>query len=180
MSMISPCPRYNSNGIACPALPPGQAIDYNESSPIASGGVALQPICKYTTPWPTLSASWVAGQSLTVVFDSYGSPHNGGHCEWSVSFDSGNTFAVVHRVLSHCFYDSNNNRVNNYTFALPADLPSSGSAVFSWSWINASGNREFYMNCADVSITGSSSTSYTGPQMVIANYPGYPMIPEFE
>ncbi|KAJ2617002.1 hypothetical protein EV177_000765 [Coemansia sp. RSA 1804] len=58
------------------------------------------------------------------------------------------------------------------------DLPSSDSAVFSWSWVNASGNREFYQNCADVVIKGTGSTSYTGKKMVIANINGYPTIPE--
>ncbi|KAJ1933129.1 hypothetical protein EC988_009222 [Linderina pennispora] len=67
----------------------------------------------------------------------------------------------------------------SYTFTLPQDLPSSDKAVFSWTWINASGNRELYMNCADVAIKGGSSSSYTGKQMTLANYPGYPTLPEF-
>ncbi|KAJ2467102.1 hypothetical protein GGI02_004149, partial [Coemansia sp. RSA 2322] len=41
------------------------------------------------------------------------------------------------------------------------------------------GNREFYQNCADVSITGSSAGSFSGKEMVIANHNGYPTIPEF-
>ncbi|KAJ2401089.1 hypothetical protein GGI23_001628 [Coemansia sp. RSA 2559] len=69
--------------------------------------------------------------------------------------------------------------VFSYTFTLPKDLPSSDNVIFAWSWVNAIGNREFYMNCADIKITGSSSSSYTGKQMVIANHNGYPTIPEF-
>ncbi|KAJ1720494.1 hypothetical protein LPJ61_006152, partial [Coemansia biformis] len=34
------------------------------------------------------------------------------------------------------------------------------------------------MNCADIAISGSSQ-SYTGRQMVVANYPDHPVIPEF-
>ncbi|KAJ2078342.1 hypothetical protein H4R24_004536 [Coemansia sp. RSA 988] len=65
-----------------------------------------------------------------------------------------------------------------YTFDLPKDLPSSDKAIFAWTWVNASGNREFYMNCAVVSITGTSNL-YTGKIITIANYDGYPTIPEF-
>ncbi|KAJ2862313.1 hypothetical protein GGI22_002229 [Coemansia erecta] len=74
---------------------------------------------------------------------------------------------------------SNTPEVLSYTFTLPKELPNSDSVIFAWSWVNAIGNREFYMNCADVAITGSSSSSYTGKQMVIANHNGYPTIPAF-
>ncbi|KAJ2464012.1 hypothetical protein GGI03_003491 [Coemansia sp. RSA 2337] len=178
MSMISPCPRYNSLGVGCPALPRGQTIDYNESSPIASGGVALQPFCKYATPWPTPAARWTAGQSITVDFAEYGSEHDGGMCEWSLSYDNGTSFVVINRVLGRCFFDAQNNHVFNYTFTLPANVPGSDSAIFAWSWVNAMGNREFYMNCADVVIDGTSE-SFSGPQMTVLNYPGYPSVPEF-
>ncbi|KAJ2718937.1 hypothetical protein GGI07_005503 [Coemansia sp. Benny D115] len=69
--------------------------------------------------------------------------------------------------------------VYSYTFDVPGDLPSSDHAIFAWSWVNASGNREFYMNCADVSVSGGSSTSYTGKGMTIVNYKGYETLPEF-
>ncbi|KAJ2436917.1 hypothetical protein GGF42_008797 [Coemansia sp. RSA 2424] len=179
MSMIGPCPRYNSQGINCPALPPGEAIDYNESSPISSSGVALQPFCKYATPWPTPAAQWTAGQSITVNFSNYGSEHNGGHAEFSLSYDAGKSFVVIYRVLSHFFYDAQGNYQFNYTFALPASVPGSDSAIFAWSWVNSMGNREFYMNCADVAISGTSE-SFSGPQMTVLNYPGYPTVPEFQ
>ncbi|KAJ2801106.1 hypothetical protein H4R20_003809, partial [Coemansia guatemalensis] len=101
---------------------------------------------------------------------------------FSISYDGGKTFAVVHEELKHCFFNgatrNNNPEVRSYSFALPKDLPSSDKAVFAWTWVNAIGNREFYMNCADVEIKGSSD-SYTGKEMVIANHDGYPDIPEF-
>ncbi|KAJ1949839.1 hypothetical protein EC988_004608 [Linderina pennispora] len=178
MDLISPCPRYNANGIACPELPPGSTSDYNENSPIASNGNILQPFCKYKTPWPTPAATWVAGQDVTVQFEQHGSAHGGGHCEFSLSYDGGTNFVVVHQVMGHCFYDSSNREIRNYTFTLPADAPGSDSAIFSWTWVNAIGNREFYQNCADIAITGASS-SLSGKAMTILNYPGYPTIPEF-
>ncbi|KAJ2551240.1 hypothetical protein GGH95_005951, partial [Coemansia sp. RSA 1836] len=123
--------------------------------------------------------------SVTIKFNPSAAIHSGGNCEFSMSYDNGKTFAVIHRELRYCFLGAkpasltNTATILSYTFSLPSDLPSSDKAVFAWSWVNASGNREFYMNCVDVAIKGGSSSSYTGPQMVIANYPGYPTIPEF-
>ncbi|KAJ2889597.1 hypothetical protein GGI21_006509, partial [Coemansia aciculifera] len=155
-------------------------------APIGNHGAISKPLCKYTTPWPTVAATWTAGQSVTIKFNPVGVSHSGGHCEFSMSYDGGKTFAVIHRELQYCFVGKKPASVTNtvsvfsYTFNLPADLPSSNNAIFSWSWINASGNREFYMNCADVAITGGTSNSYTGTEMVIANYgPNYPLIAEF-
>ncbi|KAJ2818586.1 hypothetical protein GGI24_005052, partial [Coemansia furcata] len=142
------------------------------SSPLG----AKEPLCKHTVPFPTPSATWTAGQSVTVKFGPGGSPHGGGHCEFSLSYDGGKTFVVVYQVLRYCFGTDQNTR--EHTFDLPAGLPSSDKAVFAWTWVNAMGNREFYMNCADVVIKGGSAP-FTGKAMTIANHQGYPSIPEF-
>ncbi|KAJ2557299.1 hypothetical protein EV175_001430 [Coemansia sp. RSA 1933] len=69
--------------------------------------------------------------------------------------------------------------VRSYTFDLPSTLPGTDHSVFAWSWVNASGNRELYMNCGDIAVVGSAG-SYSGKEMTIANYgPGYPVIAEF-
>ncbi|KAJ1843442.1 hypothetical protein LPJ73_005493 [Coemansia sp. RSA 2703] len=189
VSIINPCPRYSPVGENCPALPAGQSLDTGENAinaPISSVTLGThQPLCKHTTPYATPSATWTAGQSVTVKFNPSAAIHSGGNCEFSISYDGGNTFAVIHQELRYCFLNgkpsslTNTAQVLSYTFNLPANLPSSDKAVFAWTWVNASGNREFYMNCADVAIKGGSSSSYTGKQMTIANYPGYPTIPEF-
>ncbi|KAI9505297.1 hypothetical protein BX070DRAFT_233440 [Coemansia spiralis] len=172
MAMISPCPRYSPQGENCPPLPSGAQLEYSMSSPLGTN----EPLCKHTTPYKSPCATWTAGQSITVTFAPGGATHGGGHCQFSISYDGGTTFAVLHEELSHCF--GQNGDVRAYTFSLPSDLPSSDSAVFAWTWVNAIGNREFYMNCADVAIKGGSG-SYTGKQMTIANHNGYPTIPEF-
>ncbi|KAJ2760215.1 hypothetical protein IWQ57_006361, partial [Coemansia nantahalensis] len=184
MDMISPCPRYNPNCASPPPVPPGKALDSNIKAPISSVAAPseVQPLCKHTVPWAAPVANWTAGQSVTVGFHVNYAGHGGGHCQFSMSYDGGKTFAVVHEELKHCFFtgpaNSNDATVFQYTFTLPKDLPSSDTAIFAWSWVNAIGNREFYMNCADVTVKGTSQ-SYTGKKMTIANYPGYPTIPEF-
>ncbi|KAJ2403172.1 hypothetical protein GGI23_000147 [Coemansia sp. RSA 2559] len=180
MTMTDPCPRFSASCVTePPALPAGASWDYNIKSPIPEDGI----LCKSNTPWPSPVATWTAGQPITVQFLNNGAAHGGGHAQFSVSYDGGKTFAVVYEVLRYMFFngpsDSNTPQVLSYTFTLPAELPNSDSVVFAWSWVNAIGNREFYMNCADVKITGSSSSSYTGKQMVIADHAGYPTIPEF-
>ncbi|KAJ2484936.1 hypothetical protein IWW37_006071 [Coemansia sp. RSA 2050] len=172
MDIISPCPRYSSRGQNCPALPAGQSLDYSMSSPLG----ASEPLCKHTVPFPTPCATWTAGQPVTVTFAPGGAPHGGGHCEFSLSYDGGNKFVVVYQVLGTCFGAGQG--VRQYTFNLPAGLPGSDKVVFAWTWVNAIGNREFYMNCADVAIKGGSAP-YTGKQMTVANHNGYPTIPEF-
>ncbi|KAI7834004.1 hypothetical protein BX661DRAFT_176460 [Kickxella alabastrina] len=173
LDMISPCPRYSPHGLDCPALPAGQSLDYSMSSPLSGG----DPLCKHTTPYPTASATWTAGQPVTVKLAPGGAPHGGGHCQFSLSYDGGQNFVVVHEVLQQCFGSDQSQR--DFTFTLPGELPGSEKAVFAWSWVNAVGNREFYMNCADVRIVGGGSESFTGKRMVVANLPGYPTVPEF-
>ncbi|KAJ2454644.1 hypothetical protein EV183_001392 [Coemansia sp. RSA 2336] len=170
--MESPCPRFNPHCSPKPELPDGASWDYSITSPIPYDG----QLCKSSTPWPKPVASWTAGQSVTVKLEAGGATHGGGHCQFSLSYDGGKTFVVLHQILGKCFGQDDSQR--DFTFTLPSGLPSSDKAVFAWTWVNAIGNREFYMNCADVSVKGSGS-SYTGKEMVIANHQGYPDIPEF-
>ncbi|KAJ2746912.1 hypothetical protein GGI20_000991 [Coemansia sp. BCRC 34301] len=178
MAMISPCTRYTPHNPKCPSLPAGASFDYNLKNPLGMS----EPLCKHTTPYATPVETWTAGQSVSVQFEQGGAAHGGGHCEFSLSYDGGKTFVVIHQELKYCFYGGPNNgnagSILSYTFKLPANVPASDKAVFAWSWVNAIGNREFYMNCADVAIK-SSSASFTGKQMTIANHDGYPTIPEF-
>ncbi|KAI8323247.1 hypothetical protein GQ54DRAFT_248188, partial [Martensiomyces pterosporus] len=184
MEITAPCPRYSSKCATQPALPPGQTIDYNLNTPIGSNGDVLAPFCKHTTPWPKVTETWTAGQSVTVQFAPGGATHSGGHCEFSVSYDGGSTYVVLHQELRYCFFNAppssgGTDSVRSYTFTLPSNLPGTDHAIFAWTWVNAVGNREFYNNCGDIAIKGAAG-SYTGKKMTIANYgSNYPTIPEF-
>ncbi|KAJ1788045.1 hypothetical protein LPJ59_005610, partial [Coemansia sp. RSA 2399] len=144
-----------------------------------------EPLCKHTVPWPTPAATWTAGETVKIQFGTDAVSHSGGHAEFSISYDGGHTFVVIEQVLRYVFVGSKPAAATNvvsifdYEVALPANLPASNNAIFAWTWVNASGNREFYMNCADVAIKGTSE-SITGKNVTIANYPGYPTIAEFD
>ncbi|CAZ86463.1 unnamed protein product [Tuber melanosporum] len=70
--------------------------------------------------------------------------------------------------------------VNPLTFKVPSNLPK-GKAVVAWTWFNRLGNREMYMKCATVEITGQE-TSTTGfealPEMFRANSGNGCTVPE--
>jgi hypothetical protein len=76
--------------------------------------------------------------------------------------------------LKTCFLDG---------LTIPVTIPSSappGNATLTWTWVNAAGNREYYMNCVDVTLTGGPKDGkVTGPQNLVANMPNAPTIPEF-
>ncbi|KXN67312.1 hypothetical protein CONCODRAFT_10657, partial [Conidiobolus coronatus NRRL 28638] len=102
-----------------------------------------------------------------------GATHNGGHCEISLSYDD-KTFVSIQTIIGNCMKKGK----LDYEVTIPANAPS-GNATFAWTWVNWEGNREYYMNCADVIIEGSPNGVLTGPKMVEANMPGRPTIPEF-
>lgn len=102
--------------------------------------------------------------SLTLLSHSTGTAtHGGGSCQWAVSYDEGKTFAVIASIIGACPIGL------KFDVPIPANLPSATKATLSWTWMNNLGNREMYQECSLVSITGSSSTSYTGPSLFRAN-----------
>ncbi|CAG8642208.1 31667_t:CDS:2, partial [Racocetra persica] len=82
--------------------------------------------------------------------------HNGGLCEFALSYDGGKTYTVIatyHKTCPDIFFE-------NWKVKIPENAPSCdnpGKCIFSWSWINAVGNREFYQNCADIKLIGNST-----------------------
>ncbi|OMH79396.1 hypothetical protein AX774_g7188 [Zancudomyces culisetae] len=181
MAMVQPCPRLSPNNPLCPA---GDPVDYDIKSPIGTQSAANQPLCKTDRKSSRVVDTWTAGSTVTVKFRPDGAAHSGGHCQFALSYDGGKTFVVIKDVLRYCFFNGqksgNTADVLSYTIQLPSNLPSSNSAVFAWTWLNASGNREYYMNCADIAIKGVNGGSYTGKKLLIANYgPGTPAVAEF-
>ncbi|KAJ2138091.1 hypothetical protein IW136_003260, partial [Coemansia sp. RSA 678] len=177
--MISPCARFSPMGINCPSLPKYQSWDKQMNKPISvvPYGYA-KPMCKHTAPWPVATEHWVAGTDVTVQFTADAGSVGGGFCQFSLSYDNGDSFVVIHEVLDTCFQNSQNpsDLVTSYTFKLPNNLPSIDMAIFAWTYANSTQESSFYMNCGDVSISGSSSTEFTGREMTLVNYPGYPQI----
>lgn len=87
--------------------------------------------------------------------------HGGGSCQLALSFDNGESFHVIKSMEGGCPLTT------TYDFDIPSDAPS-GHALLAWTWFNLVGNREMYMNCADVEIEGGSG-GFNGPEIFVAN-----------
>jgi hypothetical protein len=149
-------------------------VDWDLTAPLGSEQGFDYPYPCRGAPQGPPQATYAAGSTIQVTFDN-GNIHNGGHCQFGISYDNGKTVAVLSTVLTKCFK-------NGLTFpvTIPAGAAPSDKAVLVWAWINAEGNREYYSNCVDIKITGGNpGGSITGPELLIGNLPGYPTFPEF-
>ena len=121
-------------------------IDYSYTSPLKADGSNFPCKGYQTTVEPSVT-SYTAGQTYNMSLTGTAT-HNGGTCQLSLSVDGGKTFKVIKTMIGGCPLTS------AYDFTVPSYAPS-GKSIFAWSWINHTGNREFYMNCAWVDLVGS-------------------------
>ncbi|ORZ36552.1 hypothetical protein BCR44DRAFT_49531 [Catenaria anguillulae PL171] len=166
MMMSDPAPRQSKGNPG-----PGGQIDFDYPSPLGTF-----PCKGYPAQAPVKTVA--AGSSLPITL-SGGAPHDGGHCQFALSYDGDKTFVVINTIIRECMRRSNPFQT---TITIPATAPS-GKATLAWTWINAVGNREYYMSCADIQITGGSgpSGSLSGPELLVAHLPGFNQFsfPEF-
>jgi len=144
MAMDSPAPiNHKANQFS-------NNIDYSyttpqNASPFPCKGQLSNLAGKAGTP----VATWATGSSQTIRI-SGGAPHNGGSCQFSLSYDQGKTFRVIKSIIGKCPLSP------SYSVTIPRDAPSGQSVLFAWTWFNRTGNREMYMNCAVVTISGGA------------------------
>ncbi|KAI8867678.1 hypothetical protein GQ42DRAFT_164630, partial [Ramicandelaber brevisporus] len=176
MMMAEPCVRGSNQ----PQCKPWVAdANYDSVSPISThDNVTVEPICGTRLPLLQPYKTYQAGGSIAVNIVG-GTPHNGGHCAFSVSYDGGQTFVTLMTVMDSCISGS-----LSYNVPIPATAPSSDKVIFLWTWNNATGNRELYALCSDIRIQGMATGGYvTGPKALFANYgqssPLIPAPPEF-
>ncbi|KAG4035417.1 hypothetical protein MFRU_001g01860 [Monilinia fructicola] len=95
--------------------------------------------------------------------------HGGGSCQVSITYDetptAKSTFKVIHSIIGGCPMknmvgnagdDPNAIDPDTYNFTIPTNIPS-GKATLAWTWFNKIGNREMYMNCAPVTLSGGAT-----------------------
>jgi len=93
--------------------------------------------------------------------------HGGGSCQVSITYDKApgknSRFTVIKSFQGKCptgQYPGNITPDNpalplpGLPYQIPADAPE-GDAILAWTWFNKVGNREMYMRCAPIKITGS-------------------------
>ena len=129
------------------------------------------------------SNMWAVGSTQTLSWELHDSAiHGGGSCQISVTTDKNPTknskWKVIHSIEGGCPYNFNGNLpedgsvpIPGLPFTVPKDLPN-GEMSMAWTWFNRIGNREMYMNCAPITVSGGSSdtTAFNAlPDMAIAN-----------
>lgn len=98
--------------------------------------------------------------------------HGGGSCHLSVTLDRKPTkdskFKVIHSIEGEC---PGRSSPSTFNFHVPKEVPN-GQATLAWTWQNHIGNREFYMNCAPITVTGGANDTSAFeklPDMAVAN-----------
>jgi hypothetical protein len=143
MEMSNPPPFRSKYGAT-------QPIEYNMVAPLSDAGAdfpckgfhhdAVEPVVQYAP-----------GGSYSVEIKG-GATHNGGSCQLSLSYDQGATWEVIKSFEGSCPASDG----AQLGFTMPSDVQT-GRALFAWTWFNHTGNREMYMNCAPVEITGGAA-----------------------
>jgi len=115
--------------------------------------------------------------------------HGGGSCQVSITYETDaaalkdpSNWKVIHSYLGGCPTEAMGNLDNSvacaggdtacvdqsFGFDVPSEVKD-GSAILAWTWFNNIGNREMYMNCAKVSISGGSDQVDSLPSLFAAN-----------
>src|SRR5690606_13668587 len=119
------------------------------------------------------------GESGEIILSKTGgAPHGGGSCQISLTYDmapnAGSRFTVIKSFQGACPTVAQGNEVQGpyvLPYTIPKDAPS-GNAVLAWTWFNKIGNREMYMRCSPITITGSNTDVATfskRPEILKAN-----------
>jgi hypothetical protein len=124
--------------------------------------------------------TWPVGstQKLKIIGTAV---HGGGSCQVSVTTDKTPTkdskWKVIYSIEGGCPMDTLGNLPDDanpdlsFDFSIPSELPN-GEMSMAWTWFNRVGNREMYMACAPVTVSGGASDTkgYDAlPDMAIAN-----------
>ncbi|KGO39380.1 hypothetical protein PEX1_070400 [Penicillium expansum] len=122
--------------------------DYSYTNPLSTSG-SDYPCKGYANDAFVAVDTWQPGSSQEMTLEG-SAVHDGGSCQLALTYDKGKTFKVIESIEGDCPI------AKKYQFDVPSDAPS-GDALFAWTWFNKVGNREMYMNCAMITIGGSSN-----------------------
>ena len=109
-----------------------------------------------------------ATQKLSFLGESV---HGGGSCQVSLTTDTPATksskWMVIHSIQGGCPARNQAGNIgadnsasapdpDTYDFSIPAGI-NPGAYTLAWTWFNKVGNREMYMNCASIKVTGAAN-----------------------
>ncbi|KAL4977102.1 hypothetical protein BDW66DRAFT_133382 [Aspergillus desertorum] len=167
--------------------------DLVDNSPLSGDGSNFP--CKNVGYTVTTENYLTKGQPFNIEFQG-SATHGGGSCQFSITSDRAPTkdtkWSVIKSVEGGCMDESEGDENETggsgmkNSFSPSITIPDSfedGQYTFAWTWINRIGNREFYMNCAPITLSGGSSSKRSDvaavekraedyPDMFIANING--------
>lgn len=169
-ALIALASAVNAHMIMKTPIPAGQPI----SSPLSPDGGNFP--CqtgpgKLDTSNPNVMS---VGSSNTLSFTG-SATHGGGSCQVSLAkgtdLSADTKWMVIHSIEGGCPAPNNGNQnlgsdpngdgASKFQFTIP-DHPDLGPGDYTlaWTWNNRIGNREFYMNCAYVQLSGATKKRY--------------------
>ncbi|KAL6703254.1 hypothetical protein ACN47E_010042 [Coniothyrium glycines] len=159
------------------------------ASPVPFGAPNNSPLdpsgsdfpCKAVPYTVTKMNQWPVGSTQELSFIGT-AVHGGGSCQISVTTDKAPTkdskWKVIHSIEGGCpaavegnLTEDGPDSKDTFPFTIPSELPN-GELTMAWTWFNRIGNREMYMNCAPVTVTGGADDTAAFdalPDMAIAN-----------
>ena len=140
-----------------------------DKSPLAADGSDFP--CKATSTAGAPVTDMAIGQQQTLSFNGT-AVHGGGSCQISLTTDSpatkGSKWMTIHSIEGGC---PARNQAGNlpegadpdttpdpdtYKYSIPSGV-APGAYTLAWTWFNKVGNREMYMNCASIKVSGGGS-----------------------
>ncbi|KAF2455490.1 hypothetical protein BDY21DRAFT_289260, partial [Lineolata rhizophorae] len=173
-----------ANGHMTMRSPVPYGVDTLNNSPLETSGSDFP--CKQRAGVYDVSTmnSMAVDSPQTLAFQG-GATHGGGSCQVSITLDqeptADSTWKVIHSIIGGCPINSDGNLSGNPTdegsdtfeFSIPNGVPN-GQYTLAWTWFNKIGNREMYMNCAPIDVSGSDEDESffdSLPDMFVANLP---------
>ncbi|KAM3510966.1 hypothetical protein MY11210_005365 [Beauveria gryllotalpidicola] len=154
------------------------------NSPLKKNGADF-PCKQRTGVYDAEGASNVYAQGSTQQLEFQGGVvHAGGSCQVSVTTDleptKNSVWKVIKSIEGGCPARGEAGNLGTeakapvpykYDFTIPNEL-AAGNYTLAWSWFNKLGQREMYMNCAPLAVTGNAGSEgfLNGlPDMMVAN-----------
>ncbi|KAJ5451533.1 hypothetical protein N7491_000715 [Penicillium cf. griseofulvum] len=140
---------------------------------------------------PTTETTIAIGESYPLTFIG-SATHGGGSCQISLTTDlqpsKSSSWKVIKSFEGGCPANVDGNMPGGpdsidpytYNFTIPDGI-TAGKYTLAWTWFNRIGNREMYMNCAPITVSGGSSKrspeelerrAASFPPMFVANING--------
>ncbi|KAI1765583.1 lytic polysaccharide monooxygenase [Hypoxylon sp. FL1150] len=147
--------------------------------------------CKFGSGYSATGGTtntYALGSQQTLSFIGQAT-HGGGSCQVSITYDttptSSSVFKVIHSIEGGCPAKNTSGNLGDdasaedpytYPYTIPSDIPA-GKATIAWTWFNKVGNREMYMNCGALELTGTGGDQANFdklPDMLVLNIGGKP------